>query len=371
MATAATFALERQGDALRVGGELRIGDAVPFWRAVTVAVKDDRSGKLDIDLSGAKVVDGAMMSLLVELRADLARRGVASEIVGASREVEPVVQLYETKDEGVKPEPREGLVERVGRAVGGGVADASRRAVVFTGELSSSAFEVVRRPQKRDLARVPALAEQAGADGVPIVLLLNFLVGVIMAYQSSKALRLYGANIYVADLVGISVTRELCPLMTGIIMSGRSGAAFAAELGTMTVEEELDALRTIGLSPQRWLVIPRVAALVLVAPVLTLLGDIVAVVGGGGVAALSLSIGPRMYLSELRASVLPSDVWTGLVKSAVFGAAIAFIGCQQGFATKGGAAGVGRRTTATVVTCLFAIVVIDTAMTVVFRGFGR
>jgi ABC-type transporter Mla MlaB component len=120
VATAATFALERQGDALRVGGELRIGDAVPFWRAVTVAVKDDRSGKLDIDLSGAKVVDGAMMSLLVELRADLARRGVASEIVGASREVEPVVQLYETKDEGVKPEPRAGHGAPGGRAGGGG-----------------------------------------------------------------------------------------------------------------------------------------------------------------------------------------------------------------------------------------------------------
>jgi phospholipid/cholesterol/gamma-HCH transport system permease protein len=370
VATATTFALERQGDALRVAGELRIGDAVPFWQAVTVAVKDERSGKLDIDLSGATVVDGAMMSLLVELRADLARRGVTSEIVGASKEVEPVVQLYETKEQGAKSEPREGLVERVGRGAEG-VVDAARGVVVFTGELSYSGFEVLRRPRMRDLARIPALAEQAGADGVPIVLLLNFLVGVIMAYQSSKALRLYGANIYVADLVGISVTRELCPLMTGIIMSGRSGAAFAAELGTMTVEEELDALRTIGLSPQRWLVIPRVAALVLVAPVLTLLGDVVAVVGGGAVAAMSLSIGPRVYLSELRASVLPSDVWTGLVKSAVFGAAIAFIGCQQGFATKGGASGVGRRTTATVVTCLFAIVIIDTAMTVMFRGFGR
>jgi phospholipid/cholesterol/gamma-HCH transport system permease protein len=335
-------------------------------------VKDARSGKLDIDLSGAKVVDGAIMSLLVELRAELGRRGVASEIVGASTRVEPVVKLYEAKDDGGAPPgtPRGGLVERVGRGTGA-LLDTARRFVLFTGELSYSGFDVLRRPRRMELARIPSLAQQAGASGVPIVLLLNFLVGVIMAYQSSKALRLYGANIYVADLVGISVTRELCPLMTGIIMSGRSGAAFAAELGTMTVEEELDALRTIGLSPQRWLVIPRVAALVLVAPVLTLLGDVVAVVGGGAVAAMSLSIGPRVYLSELRASVLPSDVWTGLVKSAVFGAAIAFIGCQQGFATKGGASGVGRRTTATVVTCLFAIVIIDTAMTVMFRGFGR
>jgi phospholipid/cholesterol/gamma-HCH transport system permease protein len=372
VASASTFELERQGQALHVGGELRIGDAAPFWRALTVAVKDERSGKLDIDLSGAKFVDGAIMSLFVELRAELARRGVSSEIIGARPQVEPVVKLYEAKDESgaAKGAPRVPLVERVGRGMGA-LLDGARRFVLFTGELSYSGFAVLRRPRKMDLARIPVLAQQAGASGVPIVLLLNFLVGVIMAYQSSKALRIYGANVYVADLVGISVTRELCPLMTAIILSGRSGAAFAAELGTMTVEEELDALRTIGLSPQRWLVLPRVAALVLVAPVLTLLADVVAVVGGGAVAALSLSIGPRVYLSELRASVLPSDVWTGLVKSVVFGAAIAFIGCQQGFATTGGASGVGRRTTSTVVTCLLAIVVIDTAMTVIFRVFGR
>jgi len=351
---------------------VRIGDAAPFWRAVIDAARDARGGKLDIDLSGAKVVDGAIMSLLVDVRADLDRRGVASKIVGASPQLAPVVELYETKGGGSDSEakPAVGLVERVGRGTGA-LVDAARHLVLFTWELSFSAFDVLRRPRKTDLARIPSLAEQAGADGVSIVLVLNFLVGVIMAYQSSKALRMYGANAYVADLVGISTTRELCPLMTAIIMSGRSGAAFAAELGTMTVEEELDALRTIGLSPQRWLVLPRVAALVLVAPVLTLLGDVVAVVGGGVVAALSLSIGPRAYLSELHGSVRASDVWTGLVKSAVFGGAIAFIGCQQGFATTGGASGVGRRTTSTVVTCLFAIVVIDTAATVLFRALGR
>jgi len=358
-----------------VGGEVRMGDAVPFWRAVLDAAKDQRGGKLDIDLSGAKVVDGAIMSLLVELRAELARRGVSSKLVGASHEVEPIVQLYEktedkAADGSAKSTPRVGLVERVGRGTGA-VADAARRLVVFTGELAFSVFGVFRKPRRTDLGRIPLLVAQAGTDGLPIVLLLNFLVGVVMAYQSSNALRLYGANVYVSDLVGISVTRELCPLMTAIIMSGRSGAAFAAELGTMTVQEELDALRTIGLSPQRWLVVPRVAALVLVAPVLTLLGDVMAVSGGGAVAALSLSIGPRAYLSELRGSVLPSDVWTGLVKSAVFGAAIAFIGCQQGFATTGGASGVGRRTTAAVVTSLFTIVFIDTGMTVFFRVFGK
>jgi phospholipid/cholesterol/gamma-HCH transport system permease protein len=166
------------------------------------------------------------------------------------------------------------------------------------------------------------------------------------------------------------VTRELAPLMTAIIVSGRSGASFAAEIGTMRVGEEIDALRTLGLAPVRFLVLPRVVALALVTPALTMLGDVVGVLGGAAVGASSLGITPAAYLSELRTAVFPWDVITGLIKSFAFGIAIALIGCQQGFATRGGAAGVGDRTTATVVICLFMIVIIDTLFTVLFRVFG-
>jgi phospholipid/cholesterol/gamma-HCH transport system permease protein len=163
------------------------------------------------------------------------------------------------------------------------------------------------------------------------------------------------------------VTRELGPLVTAIVIAGRSGAAFAAEIGTMRVSEEIDALRTMGFSPVRYLVLPRIAALFLVLPVLTLLGDVVGVAGGALVGVVSLGVSWRGYLAELRSAVLVQDVIGGLVKSAVFGLAIAIIACQQGMATHGGSTGVGRRTTATVVHCLVAIVIIDAIFAVIMR----
>ncbi len=201
--------------------------------------------------------------------------------------------------------------------------------------------------------------------------MLNFLVGFVMAFQSARQLKLYGANVYVADVVGISVTRELAPLMTAIIMSGRSGAAFAAELGSMRVSEEIDALRTMGFAPAPYLILPRMVALAMVAPVLTLLADVVGVTGGMAVGVSSLDVSARGYLAELRTAVVASDVWTGLVKSVAFGTAIGFIGCEQGFSTRGAAEGVGRSTTTTVVACLFTIVIVDTVFTMLFRTFGK
>jgi phospholipid/cholesterol/gamma-HCH transport system permease protein len=264
---------------------------------------------------------------------------------------------------------REGVIARLGAAVER-MLQPIDRLLSFAGELLSSLGAIVRRPSVANWGAVPRLIERAGTDGLPIVLLLNFLIGFVMAFQSMQQLKLYGANVYVADLVGVSVTRELGPLITAIIITGRSGAAYAAELGTMRVSEEIDALRTMGITPVPHLVVPRVVALAIVAPVLTLLGDVVGVLGGLVVAAVSLDVTPAGYLTELRTIVVASDVWTGLIKSVAFGAAIALIGCQLGLTTRGSASDVGRATTATVVNCLFSIVLIDTAFTVVFQRFG-
>jgi phospholipid/cholesterol/gamma-HCH transport system permease protein len=228
---------------------------------------------------------------------------------------------------------------------------------------------LVRHPRAGHWREVAPLCEKAGANAVPIVLLINFLVGFVMAFQSARQLKMFGANIYVADLVGISLTRELAPLMTAIIVCGRSGAAFAAELGSMKVNEEIDALRTLGLTPFGWLVMPRVLALVLVVPVLTLIADFIGVTGGLLVGVTNLDLTARGYLIETLKAVQGWDVITGLVKSLAFSVAIALIACQQGFAAEGGAEGVGKRTTSTVVTSLFAIVILDALFTMVFRTF--
>jgi phospholipid/cholesterol/gamma-HCH transport system permease protein len=205
---------------------------------------------------------------------------------------------------------------------------------------------------------------------VPIVLLINFLVGFVMAFQGAVQLKQFGANIFVADLVGLSVTRELGPLMTGIIVCGRSGAAFAAEIGTMKVSEEIDALRTMGFGPYRYLVMPRTLALMLVLPLLTLLADLVGIAGGLLVGLLSLDLTIASYLHETQTAVRTWDVFSGVLKSVVFALAIGLISCQQGFATSGGAEGVGRRTTSSVVTILFALILIDALFTLFFFFFG-
>jgi phospholipid/cholesterol/gamma-HCH transport system permease protein len=212
--------------------------------------------------------------------------------------------------------------------------------------------------------------EKVGADAMPIVAVINFLIGFVMGYESAKYLRVYGADIYIADVVGLSVTRELAPIMTAIVVCGRSGAGFAAELGTMRVSEEIDALRAMGLRPIAYLVVPRTLALLFTLPVLSLLGDLVGVVGGLAVAAWSFDITPAAFINQLQTRVVMWDVYAGLLKSVAFAIAIALIACQQGFAASGGAEGVGRRTTATVVTSLFVIVIIDSTFAIVYRVLG-
>lgn len=368
MDVSAPFAIERHARALRLSGELRLADAAEVWRKLRNVEPGEGEVRVDLDLTGAEVVDGAIMSLLVEIRRRLAARGIGCEIVGASARVQPLIHLYhgDVPPHALAPERSMSVLERIGRGVAAAPSVVVRYAE-FIGQLVVSAFDSLRRPSTSNWRSVLPLAERAGADGIPIVLLLNLLVGIVMAYQSSEQLERYGANVYVADVVGISVLRELSPLMTAIIMSGRSGAAFAAELGTMKVSEELDALRTMGFAPTQYLVLPRVVALVIVAPVLTLLGDVVGVAGGAIVGASSLDVTPAGYVAELATAITAKEVWTGLVKSVAFAAMIALVGCHQGFATAGGAAGVGRRTTSTVVICLFAIVIIDTILTIFFR----
>jgi phospholipid/cholesterol/gamma-HCH transport system permease protein len=372
--------LVRSEGRLELAGDLVVSEAAAVWRAMDDATAriGPRQGSapepvpvLVIDLGRATRIDGAIVALVVAVRARLLARGVRCHITAGSASLRALVHLYR----GDEPPPppvirrRERGIARLGGAVGHALAQA-RQMIGFVGEMIGGIATIVRRPASLSWRDLPGLIIRAGTDGIPIVLVLNFLVGFVMAYQAARQLALFGANIYAADLVGLSVPRELAPLMTAIIIVGRSGAAYAAELGTMRVSDEIDALRTMGFAPMPYLVVPRILALVVVSPVLTLLGDVVGVVGGIIVGHASLGIAPAGFLAELRTAVEASDVWTGLCKSVAFGAAIALIACQHGLATRGAASGVGRGTTSTVVSCLFTIVVIDTLFTMGFRRLG-
>jgi len=369
-ASTATYRFERDGYTIRFLGDLRMFDAADIWRDLHSAT-DNESGKLVFDLSSVRVADGGVMALLVEIRNELAARNVNVEFVGASTRVETIVNLYSGHDIAHRHQRRnpEGTVAQIGRTTLE-VKQEAKALLDFLGSMVLAGISLVRNPRAGHWKGIAPLCEKTGADAVPIVLLINFLVGFVMAFQSAKQLKMFGANIFVADLVGISLTREIAPLMTAIIVCGRSGAAFAAEIGSMNVNEEVDALRTMGISPFAWLVVPRVIALILVVPLLTLIADIVGTAGGLLVGIIDLDLTAQGYFIETLTAVHGWDVVTGLLKSLVFSAAIALIACQQGLAATGGAESVGRRTTSSVVTSLFLLVMIDALFTVIFRVFN-
>jgi phospholipid/cholesterol/gamma-HCH transport system permease protein len=359
---------------IRLGGSIAIDDAAALWKRIIETSEDELEGvrSVQLDLSAVQLIDGACMALLAQLRNDLRTRNKSCEFVGASGDVQRIVELYGGRKKARHQRARRrplNAVEQIGNGTLAVVAEV-RQILDFLGQLTASTAHVIKHPKSLNLRDVTLTMERAGADATPIVLLINFLMGFVMAYQSSAQLKQFGANIYVADLVGVSMTRELGPLMMAIIICGRSGAAFAAELGTMKVSEEVDALRTLGFLPLPFLVIPRMLGLILVAPVLVLLADAIGIVGGGLVAMLTLDITPTSFLIQLQGAVKASDVISGVIKGMAFCGTIALISCQQGLATSGGAEGVGRRTTSAVVSILFALIVLDAVFTIALGALG-
>jgi phospholipid/cholesterol/gamma-HCH transport system permease protein len=353
-------------------GPVALGDGVALWDALRPALAQLQPGaQATLDLSRVPRADGGSMALLVFLRAEASTRGVELELAGANPEVQQILALYHGDVAPSLPEhPRpEGMLSQVGRESLATVAEV-RKVFDFVGRSALEVRDLVSAPRTGRWKDLPPLVEKVGVNALPIVLLINFLMGLVMAFQSAKPLQQFGAGIWVADLVSLGTARELGPLMTAIILAGRSGAAFAAELGTMTVSEEMDALRTLGFSPWRFLVLPRLLALTLVMPILTLVADAMSIAGGIWVATVTLGVGPGAWVSEMRQQMGLWDVFSGLIKGTVFAAAIVVIACQQGFATSGGAEGVGRRTTSAVVYSLFAIILLDAGFAVLFQVFG-
>lgn len=361
--------VDDRAEVLELSGTLTFAEAAPSWARWSASLEQVQRGqRFDFDMSRVDEIDGGSMALLVALRAELHRRGVRSEFIGAPQQVQRIIQLY-SGDVKVGPLPKRrapGLLAQLGSSTLA-VLRGFREVFGFFGDAMVAFVTVLRRPRSANWKDLWPTMEKTGADAVPIVTLINFLIGLVMGFQGAVQLKQFGANIYVADLVGLSITRELGPLMTAIIVSGRSGAAFAAEIGTMKVSEEIDALRTMGFGPMRFLVLPRTLALVLVLPVLTLLGDLVGILGGMTVGLLSLDLTVTGYVNETLKAIELWDIASGVIKSVLFALVIALVACQQGLATTGGAEGVGRRTTSSVVSILFGLILVDACFTVFFH----
>jgi phospholipid/cholesterol/gamma-HCH transport system permease protein len=318
-----------------------------------------------LDTAGARVLLGLLQGLkpageamaLHGLRPDLARR---LESVAA--------QMQEQAAAGAVAQPiPPSILEQLGR---GALARANDVIALlsFVGKSAAALAGWVRHPARIRWRPVLFNLRSAGVDALPIVGLLAFMLGVVVAYQSADQLRQYGANLFIADIVGISMLREFAPLITAIIIAGRSGSAYAAQIGTMAVTEEIDALSTLGIRPLDMLVLPKVIALAVALPLLTVFADVLGIVGGMVMAQLQLQVDYNSFLDRLVKAVGVGTFLVGVGKAVVFAVIIAVVGCFQGFLTRGGADSVGRQTTRSVVQAIVGVVAADGLFSVIFSA---
>ena len=353
--------------AIAIEGRLDSNTTGRIWRQATETVANAKARSVTVDASQIDYCDGSGIALFVHLRNLQRKAGGQLEIHGLRPEFQGLLEESDLGDlEQLESQrrPKTNLAEDVGRAVVGFLED-TRSLIGFVGELVSALGTAAMHPRSvrwRDAVRV---AESAGVNALPIIVLVSFLMGVIMAFQGAISLRRFGADIFVANLVGLAMLRELGPLMTAIILAGRSGSAFAAELGTMTVREEIDALKTMGLDPVRFLVVTRVIAAVVMTPLLTVFADLLGLIGGA-VVMRSFGIPLVTFYHQVQYQVTYGSFVGGLVKAFVFGILVAAIGCLRGLQTTTGASAVGESTTRAVVSGIVLIVITDGIFSVVF-----
>jgi phospholipid/cholesterol/gamma-HCH transport system permease protein len=242
--------------------------------------------------------------------------------------------------------------------------------LAFFGALAASLAATLARPWRLRVTAFSAHVVRTGLEAMPIVGLMSFLIGVVLAFQGASQLRQFGAEIFTINLLALSILREIGVLMTAIIVAGRSGSAFTAQIGTMVVNEEVDALRTLGLDPLEVLVVPRVLALMVSLPLLTVFADFMGLLGGGLLTLLVLDIPLGQFLDQLQGSTDGTQFWAGLVKAPVFAFVIAMVGCRNGLRVEGDAASVGRLTTQAVVSGIFLVILLDAGFSIAFNALG-
>ena len=343
---------------LALTGRLDATTLPGLWDVARRAAAEAPRRPLVIDASGVEYCDGAGAALFVDLLRQT-REGTV-EVANLKPAFAALLAQFDpavlARDLDPEP-PRRPAIDEVGFAAYRIWRDI-RAQVEFIGEAFAALVYAARHPGSVRWKDVARICEQVGADALPIVALISGLLGMILAFQSAVPMKRFGAEIFVADLIGLSMLRELGPLMTAILLAGRSGAAFAAEIGTMHVNQEVDALTTMGLDPVRFLVTPRIIAAVLMTPLLTIFSDLVGLVGGA-VTMQSFSIPFSTFLKEVDSAVNLTDFMAGFVKSFVFALIVAGIGCLRGLQTAAGASAVGESATRAVVSGIIMLVVID------------
>ncbi|GAB5561017.1 MAG: ABC transporter permease [Synoicihabitans sp.] len=355
------------GIVVTLAGKWRITGTRPKWDTLITQIDPAR---VDFDLENLSYWDTSLVLFIAEASNWCRVQGTFCNVKNLPKNLREQVHHFEDKTSHPLPEDRfPNFAAMVGRA-SLEVVDHGLQYARFVGECVLSFGYLVRHPGKFRWRDTVMEMQRAGAMALPITGLIAFLVGVILAYSGAVILRQFGGDIWVADLVGVTMTREMAAMMTAIVLAGRTGASFAAEIGNMRANEEVDALTTLGIRPIDFLVIPRIVALGLMMPLLALYANALGVVGGMAIAWGLLDIPPPAFWVEMLSIVDISDLMTGMIKATTFGAIIGMAGCLRGLQAERSASGVGEATTSAVVTAILLIIIFDAIFAVMFNILG-
>jgi len=373
MAPPATIvALEESGAlTLRAEGDWLVASAAELDRRLH-AFELPANRRVTLDLAGIDRLDTAGAWLLLRTEHALNARGNQVALANMQARFAPLIDQLRARGAGAPlPHPIPphytliGFVARIGE-ITVGILHRAYSILGFGGLVAVTAAQLFRRPHRLRATATLVQMEQTGLNAMPIVGLLSFLIGVVMAYQGADQLRRFGAEIYTVNLLGVAILRELGVLLSAIIIAGRSGSAFTAQIGTMQVNQEIDALNTLGLDPVEVLVLPRVFGLALTLPLLVFFADAMGLLGGCLMTWATLGISIPNFLEQLRGAITAWTLWVGIIKAPFFAVIIAMVGCYEGFNVTGSADSVGRLTTQSVVESIFIVIVADAAFSILF-----
>jgi phospholipid/cholesterol/gamma-HCH transport system permease protein len=358
---------------VQLSGQWTIYAALPSTAEVQAQCEAlPRVRRLSFAASDLADWDSALLTFLLKLKELCDQRQIEFDRAGLPHGVQRLLALATAvpeHHEARREATRASLLVRLGQSLLD-MAEATRTLLTFLGQVALAFVQFIRGRARLRAVDLWLIMQASGAQALPIVSLISFLVGLILAFMGANQLRQFGAQIYVANLVGLSMAREMGAMMTGIIMAGRTGAAFAAQLGTMVVNQEIDALITLGLKPVEFLVVPRMLALMLMVPLLCIYADLVGILGGAVVGVGMLHLGAAQYYQQTLSALHLLDFVVGLIKGTVFGILIALAGCLRGMQCGRSASAVGAAATSAVVTGIVWIIVSDAVLTVMYDILG-
>ena len=325
-----------------------------------------------IDLKNVSFLDSASSILIFNLQKKLSTENIKIELLCDNKDVKAMLSLVQTRKENaikLEHKSRKTIVQNIGKHTYQNYLGFISF-IAFMGELFFNKFKYITSLKTIRFKEIAFEINESGVKAFGIVALTSFLIGLVVAYQSAFQLKIYGANIFIVDMLGISMLRELAPVITAIVIAGRSGSAFTAQIGAMKITEELDAMRTMGFDPYRFLVVPRIVALIITLPILIFVADIMALIGGMVVANLDLGITTDLFLDRFNEVIAVKHFYIGIIKGPFFAFLIATIGIYRGLKVKNDTQSIGFNTTKSVVESIFAVIICDAVFSIAFTNLG-